>query len=575
MTGFCIFGATNDARITQGWLGMIDPPDRHQSHAVVIIGAGPTGLTLANLLGVYGVSVLLVERNHTTVQEPRAVSIDDESLRTMQAAGMSERVLEHVVAGYGSKYLSPSGRCFLEVAPTETNYGYPRRNAFRQPIFEAQLREGLGRFASVETRFGTRFQAFRQNKQGVEVDLVNSDGDTSRVHCAYLVGCDGAGSAVRGTLGVVLQGRTFAEKWLIVDLEESPSPHRDTIVFCDSRRPCIALPGPNLTRRFEFKLHDGENPETMCSDEVVAQLLAQHGAAPSSTIRRKTVYTFHARLAPTWAVGRVFLAGDACHLTPPFAGQGMNSGIRDAHNLSWKIAAVVQERLGPGLLESYQRERLNHVGEMIELALRMGRIMGPKSRVRGALTQLAFRCLNVWPPARSYFAEMKYKPKPRFTDGFLVPVGAGARHTLVGRLIPQPVAQNDNGVTLPLDAALGEGFSLLSFIDDPARFAAETAQRIWQQLGVRRILITTSGARSTAVVAVLKVPREQLVGANSRVKDLVLLLRPDRYVAAAFPLAEVEDFAARVASLCAATRESSADATLGSADANTQLRSLP
>jgi 3-(3-hydroxy-phenyl)propionate hydroxylase len=212
---------------------------------------------------------------------------------------------------------------------------------------------------------------------------------------------------------------------------------------------------------------------------------------------------------------------------------------------------------------------------MIELALRMGRIMGPKSRIRGAMTQLAFRCLNVWPPARSYFAEMRYKPKPRFTEGFLVPDGAGARHTLVGRLIPQPVAQNDAGVTLPLDAALGDGFSLLAFIDDPARFAAETAQRIWQQLGVRRILITTSGAHSSSAVTVLTVPRERLVGANSRVKDLVLLLRPDRYVAAAFPLAEVEEFAARVARLCAETRESGADAAFGHPDADAQLRSLP
>jgi 3-(3-hydroxy-phenyl)propionate hydroxylase len=462
--------------------------------------------------------------------------------------------------------LSPSGRCFLEVAPTATIYGYPRRNAFRQPIFEAQLREGLGRFDSVETRFGTRFQSFRQDDRGVDVDLFGSDGTSSRVRCAYLVGCDGAGSGVRGALGLVLEGRTFEEKWLIVDLEESPSPHRDTIVFCDVRRPCIALPGPNLTRRFEFKLLAGENAEAMCSDSVVADLLSAHGAATSSKIRRKTVYTFHARLAPTWAVGRVFLAGDACHLTPPFAGQGMNSGIRDAHNLAWKLAAVTQGRLGPGLLNSYQRERLGHVGEMIELALRMGKIMGPKSRFRGALTQFGFRCLNVWPPVRSYFTEMKYKPKPRFTDGFLLPDGASVRDTLVGRLIPQPLALGDDGVTLPLDATLGDGFSLLGLTEDPARFEAETSQPVWQQLGVRRILVTTSGASSTSSVTVLKVPREQLVGANNRVKDLVLLLRPDRYVAAAFPLAEAEVFAARIMRLCAATRASHAEASVSRSD---------
>jgi 3-(3-hydroxy-phenyl)propionate hydroxylase len=307
---------------------------------VLICGAGPTGLTLANLLGRYGIRTILVERNLTTVQEPRAVSIDDESLRTLQAAGLVDEVLQSVTPGYGSIYLGPSGKPFLTVKPTEVIYGYPRRNAFRQPMLEAQLREGLRRFDHVECLFGWTLERFAQNDEGVTYQVRNADGELRSGHASFLVGCDGAASKVRTDLGLILEGRTFAERWLIVDLEASPSPSADTLVFCDARRPCIALPGPNSTRRFEFKLLPGERPEDILEAENVAKLLDDHGAAPGSLLRRKTVYTFHARLAPTWQVDRVFLAGDACHLTPPFAGQGMNSGLRDAHNLAWKLAAA-------------------------------------------------------------------------------------------------------------------------------------------------------------------------------------------------------------------------------------------
>ncbi len=293
-------------------------------YPVVIVGSGPTGLTLANLLGAEGIRALLIERHTSTGQEARAVSIDDESLRTMQALGLVEKVLKEVVPGYGSHYYSPGGRCFVKVEPTETPYGYPRRNAFRQPIFEKQLREGFERFPHIETWFGSTLETFMQDADGVVLNVMRPGGLPARIACDYLVGCDGASSTVRNLLGVSLEGSTFNERWLIVDLENSENPSPHTKVFCDPRRPCVTLPGPNRTRRFEFKLHPHERDEDLLAPEVIQNLLRTHEADPHSTIVRKVVYRFHARLATRWSDGRVFLAGDAAHLTPPFAGQGMN-----------------------------------------------------------------------------------------------------------------------------------------------------------------------------------------------------------------------------------------------------------
>ena len=388
-------------------------PDEH--FPVAIVGAGPTGLTLANLLGVYGVACLLIERNADTVHEPRAVSIDDESLRTMQAAGLVEEVMAQTVHGYGSHYYSARGRLFAKVQPTEQPYGFPRRNAFRQPILEAQLHKALSRFPHVATLFDHELMAFEDTGGGVSLRVRKADGHAFDLTCDYLVACDGASSFVRRTLGIGMSGSTFRERWLIVDLEDSPvtSPH--TKVYSDPRRPTIALPGPNLTRRYEFMLHDHETDADLLDPAMVRQLLETHEAAPQSRIVRTVVYTFHARLADRWSQGRVILAGDAAHLTPPFAGQGMNSGVRDASNLAWKLAAVVQGQLGPGLLASYEPERRDHAWSMIEFALNIGRVMSPPNALAAFALEYGFLLLSLFPKARDYIAQMKFKPPPRFS----------------------------------------------------------------------------------------------------------------------------------------------------------------
>ena len=511
------------------------------TYDVAIVGAGPTGLTLANLLGLEGLSVLLVERNASTVQEPRAVSIDDESLRTMQAVGVIDRVLDQVVPGYGSRYLTPGGACFLTVLPTGKPYGYARRNAFRQPVLEQQLRDGLARFPHVRSRFGADLAGFVQDTDGVDLTL-GVDGGTERVRARYLIGSDGASSPIRKALGLTLEGETLPERWLIVDLADSPA-ERDTVVFCDTRRPCIALPGPERTRRFEFKLFPHETESDILLADNVHQLLQSRGVAPGSRIVRQTVYTFHARLASRWSKGQVFLAGDAAHLTPPFAGQGMNSGIRDAHNLGWKLAAVVRGWLAPSLLDSYEVERRGHVAGMIELALRMGRIMGPTSLWRGWATQTAFRVAGLWPPLRSYFGEMKYKPKPSFRQGFLLP----SAQPLVGRLMPQPLVRGSDGSEALLDDAAPRGFVLLG-VDVSAR-AVHAALAMLDIGAVPVTPLSLATDRDTAPDDATLTVVGEVESALAAVSGTIILVRPDRYVMAAFTPEEAPTVASSLARL--------------------------
>jgi len=521
-------------------------------YSVAIVGAGPTGLTLANLLGVYGISCVLLERNAATVHEPRAVSIDDESLRTMQAAGLVEEVMRETVTGYGSHYHSARGRCFAKVQPTEQPYGFPRRNAFRQPILERQLRDALARFPHVTPLFEHEFLSFTQNAAGVSL-RVRHGGAERAMTCDYLVACDGASSPVRRALGINLSGSTFRERWLIVDLEDSPvaSPH--TKVFCNPARPCIALPGPHLTRRYEFMLHDHEREEDMLAPATVRHLLDTHEAAPESRIVRTVVYTFHARLADRWSDGRVFLAGDAAHLTPPFAGQGMNAGLRDAFNIAWKLAAVLGRRLGPKLLSSYEPERRDHAWSMIEFALNIGRVMSPPNMLAAWATETVFRLLSLYPKARDYILQMKFKPPPRFAQGFIVPDGESARDTLVGRMFPQPRVTTVDRRGVLLDDVLGAGFAILVHSNRAEKVLPVLAAGPFDKLDARIVALRPDGGEVNAPSAVCVLDNGALGPRLARYADHVILLRPDRYVAACIKVDELEQGAKAVGELIAGT----------------------
>jgi 3-(3-hydroxy-phenyl)propionate hydroxylase len=517
------------------------------TYDVAIVGAGPTGLTLANILGQMGVSTLLIERNAATVREPRAVSIDDETLRTMQGIGLIDQVLADVALDYGSYYFAPNGKKFAAVAPTTREYGFPRRNAFTQPKLEATLHEGLSRFPTITTLFDTICDSFADEATHVDVVLVDAQGASTLVSARYLVGCDGARSAIRRAIGSTLGGSTYDQRWLIVDLAATSERLRQTRVGCNPARPFLTLPGPAGIRRYEFMLMPGETDEEASTLAFATRLLADNGPDAAAPIVRRQVYAFHARIVDKWRVGRVFLAGDAAHLSPPFAGQGMNSGIRDAQNLGWKLGAVVRGDLGEGVLDSYGTERAPHAKALIQLAINMGRVMMPRSALQAWLIEAFFRATKLLPRLQAYFAQMKYKPKPFYRDGFLAADRFGL--AITGRMLPQPRVETAGGRTMLLDDLLGRGFALVAYGPNAqATLAGLDMGMAW----MRRVALLPSDmnpdpASSEGIWArdAGQLFETFLSGAH----DLVMLVRPDRYIAVAAPVHARAAFAEAVRAL--------------------------
>ena len=525
---------------------------------VAILGAGPTGLTLANLLGDAGINTVLIERNVSTVQAPRAVSIDDESLRTMQACGLIDAVSRDIALDYGSYYLTAAGTCFVKVEPTTREYGYPRRNAFHQPKLEATLCDGLSRFPNIKALFGHACESVLEDAGGATLSLTGPDGAGRTIRARYVAGCDGAHSLVRKTIGATLSGSTYEQRWLIVDLGATKERLRQTRVLCDPARPAICLPGPGNTRRYEFMLADEEDDATASSPEFVSKLLAANGPDADAPVVRRQVYTFHARMVDKWNSPRLYLAGDAAHLTPPFAGQGMNSGVRDAHNLAWKLADVVKGRLGPGLLKTYQAERSPHAWALIQLAVKLGKVMMPKSPRQAFLIQNGFRALSLVPAWQAYFAQMKYKPKPFYHEGFFGSQGiAGA----VGRMIPQPLLELRDGSRRLMDDVIGNGFGLIAYGEHAAYTARDAARCNFGLEHVQTLAVSPSHLTiepDPALHADAGRDVENRLGAfNQKGADCLFVIRPDRYIMAAARIsskADLERLAAEILALKAGTQ---------------------
>jgi len=525
---------------------------------VAIVGGGPVGALIANLLGTYGVRTLLLERSPQILDYPRAVGMDDEALRVLQTAGLAHEVLKDTISNVPMRMFTADGRCFADILPTTREFGWYRRNIFSQPLAEKALRQGLVRFPHVQMRLATEVTGFAQDTAGVSLTLRDAADDVQQLRARYLVGADGGRSTVREqVLKMQFDGATHARKWVVIECDNDPLDAPYTALHCVPGRPYVSLRLPYGLRRWEFILFPGEDDAQMLQPEKVRELLRGHVPDPATlNILRARVYTHHSRVARRFREGRVFLAGDAAHLSPPWIGQGLNAGIRDAGNLAWKLAAVVQGRLSPPLLDTYHAERHGHAKAMIDLADQVGAIFALRSRPLAWLRDRLLLGMQHLPPVRDYVLQMRFKPMPRYGEGAMVAPATGPAAANQGRMLLQPQVELPDGRAVLLDEACGHGFALLGWQCDPLAQLSPAQRARWQALGARALMVVrarsgaapgqpiTAGATTTVVQDL----ENALSGWFQRSGATLLLLRPDRYVAA---LGNAQDFAAQCEDLLA------------------------
>lgn len=498
----------------------------------VVVGCGPVGAIAANFLGLYGMRTLVLERELQEHTQARAFSCDDETQRNFQAAGLAGDLAVALWPCQSMDYVDSRKEVLATAVFKGLNFGngHPALSFFHQPQLESVLRQGLNRFPHVELKMGLEVESYTQDAEGVTVQI--KDRRTGRilsVRTRYLLGCDGGHSAVRQLMGVEMQGISYGEPWITLACT-TPTPEPDfTYYVCDPERPGFATRCPLNEIRMDFLVREHERSDTIETKEFVDQLLGRFIDPKTVTVTRAAVFTFHSKVATRWRDGRVFLLGDAAHLMPPFLGQGMCSGIRDAVNLAWKLAQVKRGAAGDALLDTYEHERRPHVVSMIKATLMMGRVMLARSKflsaVRNVLMRWSYRHVA---GARSFLREFKAKPKLLISQGF---ISNGRRKSTAaeGTYFPQPqVAVAERG-TLPLDDVLGNRFVVLCTADvsEPVRQSAEALAR---ELGGALLRVLPADRVSEAGPGIVVDVEGKLAAWFTQYQADTALLRPDRYV---------------------------------------------
>jgi 3-(3-hydroxy-phenyl)propionate hydroxylase len=420
---------------------------------VLIVGLGPVGTTLAGLLADAGVKVLAIDRSTEVYPLPRAAHFDHEVMRVFQQLGVADAVLAHTRIPTSYEFRSADGEVLFAMTSIDRQSspsGWAPSYMFNQPPIDRLLRQRLADFRSADVRLGAEFKSMRVSEDGVEATVAMSDGELIAT-ADYVVGCDGAWSPVREAVGIKLIDLKFDETWLVIDALPRPGCNlpKENLQICDPARPTTCLPlGPGR-HRWEFMMLPGETAEQVLEDTFIRDLLAPWG--DDIEIDRKAVYRFHGLVADHWRKDRVLIAGDAAHQTPPFAGQGMCAGIRDAANLSWKLADVLSGRAAADLLDTYQIEREPNVRTYIQLSMAMGRVvctLDPEQARQRDAQMLAARAAGR--------QSIPTAETPAFTGPGVLSNTVGA-----GKMFPQPV-DGDGPHRARLDDVLGPGPWLIS-----------------------------------------------------------------------------------------------------------------
>ncbi|GAA3437049.1 bifunctional 3-(3-hydroxy-phenyl)propionate/3-hydroxycinnamic acid hydroxylase [Kutzneria kofuensis] len=423
---------------------------------VAVVGYGPTGVTAANLLGALGLKVLVVERDAEVYARARAISTDEEVVRVWQGVGLADELTRDMLADRPISFVDHNGRCFYEAAFTPRGHGHPPQLFLYQPALEATLRQGVKRFPDVDVRLDQECLGIKQDPTGVDIELAEGIERAS-----YLIAADGGSSPIRTRLGISFDGRTYEDRWVVVDTRVKREwPGHDHLRFhCDPSRPAVDCPTPLGHHRWEFPVLPGETEQHLVAD--VWRLLNRHGITDEHVeVLRAVVYSHHVRVAARWRVGRVFLAGDAAHAMPPWIGQGMSAGVRDVANLCWKLAGVLSGELSDTVLDSYETERKPHVRATMRRAALVGRVITERRPAITAARDAVFRRFGRSPWLRRQLMRQSWVPEPRYAQGFFT------RSPGAGHKIPQPWVLDGVGARRRLDD-LTSGWTVFSLAEQP------------------------------------------------------------------------------------------------------------
>jgi len=505
---------------------------------VVIVGAGPTGVACANYFGLMGLNTLIVDREAEILNLPRAIALDEEGSRVLQSIGLEKEYSKDLFRLEAIKLTSPYTGTFAQINLNEVFNGHPRTRTMKQPDLERVLRNGLKRFSHVTLATSTEMTSFSDDGATVSLDLCAKD-KQYKVQAQYMLACDGARSPVREKLGITMRGKTYGEDWIVIDALKDPRPDRVVEFICHPKRSSVSLPAPHGGRRWEFKLLPGETHEEALSDSTLQELLKDWGNIEDMDIERKVVYTFNARIAERFKEGNVFLLGDAAHLTPPFAGQGLMAAMRDTNNLCWKVAMVVQGKADKRLLDSYQQERRANVRNMIRVAVIMGGLIMPRNRVTAYIRDSFFAALNSIPLIRGFLNSMNMKPVNAFKEGYFIKskkVGG----LVAGDTYPQGLMQLEDGNQNMLDDIIGLNWAIIGVGFDPAQYLAESQGLQWKEWSGKIVHLEEPGnsfneKREGSLRLV------DIEGSFNGIagKSICLVVRPDRHIACMVPVHEL------------------------------------
>jgi 3-(3-hydroxy-phenyl)propionate hydroxylase len=427
---------------------------------VAIVGFGPVGAVAAALLGQAGLSVYACDRLEGVYEIPRAIALDHEIMRVFQQVGLVDAIAPFCEPFTPSEYYGVDGRLIrrMTMVPPPYPQGYTPSLVFTQPAVERALRARVAEMPNVQVELGVEMQAIDAGASGVALQVEGRDGGSRTVRAQYAIACDGGSSTVRTQLGLELEDLDFDEPWLVVDVRVNERGlarlPQVSVQYCEPERPCTLVIGPGNHRRWEISLKPGEDPREAATPARTWELLQRWLTPQEGELWRQASYRFHALVASRWRAGRVFLAGDAAHMQPPFLGQGMCQGIRDAANLAWKLAAVVRgEARGQAaedLLDSYGVERKAHVRELTTRIKGVGAVICERdpARARQRDAQLLAACNGV----------VTDTPRQDILPGLEAGLLAGTKGTGRGTLFPQPRMRMSGAL---MDQAFGGGWRLV------------------------------------------------------------------------------------------------------------------